>query len=97
MQTPLWTDYPDKMKQFGYTAEASITPDDVAKAMIELVTNGKYEGGTCVETTKSGMRILGVWNVDQPDSKGTAVPKEVIENNQAPIKALLKKERHPRL
>jgi hypothetical protein len=85
------------MKQFGYTAEASITPDDVAKAMVELVTDGKYEGGTCVETTTNGIRILGVWNIDPPHYEGTAVPKEMIENNQAPIKALLKKERRVRL
>ena len=97
MQTPLWTDHPGKIKQFGYTPEASITPDDVAKGMVELVTSGKYGGGTCVETAKTGMRVLGVWNIKPPHSQGTQVPNVAIENNQAPIKALLKKERHSHL
>ena len=93
VRTPLWTDYPEKMKQFGYTVENSITADDVANAMVELVTDGKYEGGTCLETTTQGSRVLGTWNIPPPASHGTQVPQEAIERNYAPILAVLKKER----
>lgn len=48
VRTPLWTDYPEKMKQFGYTTENSLSADDVAKSMLELVSDGKYGGGTCL-------------------------------------------------
>jgi hypothetical protein len=62
--------------------------------MAELVTNGKYGGGTCLETTVSGTRTLGTWNIDPPPTAhGTEVPREALEKNYAPILALLKKER----
>lgn len=93
MRTPLWTDYPEKMNQFGYTVENSISADDVANAMIELVTDGKYGGGTCLETSVKGTRTLGTWNIEPPASHGTQVPQEAIERNIAPILAMLKKER----
>jgi hypothetical protein len=81
------------MKQFGYTMENSISPDDVAKAMVELVTEGKYGGGTCLETTVSGTRTLGTWNIEPPHFAGTQVPKEVLERNIAPVLATLKGEK----
>jgi hypothetical protein len=93
VRTPLWTDFPEKMKQFGYTIENSISADDVANAMVELVTDGKYEGGTCLETSVGGTRTLGTWNIEPPASNGTQVPQEAIERNYAPILAALKKER----
>ena len=61
--------------------------------MIELVTDGKYGGGTCLETSVTGSRTLGTWNIAAPDTQGTAVPKEALEMNCAPILAMLKKER----
>jgi hypothetical protein len=48
VRTPHWTDYPEKMRQFGYTTENSLSADDVAKSMLELVSDGKYGGGTCL-------------------------------------------------
>jgi hypothetical protein len=93
VRTPLWTDHPDKIKQFGYTTESSISPEEVAQAMIELCTDGKYGGGTCLETSTGGNRILGTWNIAEPASAGTAVPKEAIKMNQAPIRAIMDKEK----
>lgn len=81
------------MKQFGYTVENSITPDDVAQVMVDLVTEGKWGGGTVLECTTTGTRSLGTWNIDPPDSQGSSVPQEFIDRNQAPITAALKKER----
>lgn len=81
------------MKQFGYTIENSITPNDVARTMADLVTDGKWTGGTMLECSTEGTRALGVWNVDPPAGVGTAVPQEFIDINYAPIHALLKSER----
>ena len=61
--------------------------------MIELVTDGKYGGGTTLECAASGSRPLGTWNIEPPDVTGTSVPPEVIERNLAPIKEMLAKER----
>jgi len=93
VRTPLWTDSPDKMAQVGYSADESLGPDEVAKYMIELITQGKYPGGTSLEMSMGGSRPLGVWNIEPPAALGTNVPKEVIDKNRAPIAALLKKER----
>jgi len=94
VRTPLWTDRPEKVEQFGVSDANSISPEDVAKVMIEVISSGKYEGGASVETSISGTRTLGVWNIDPPPSPGTVVAKEVIDANYAPILSLLKKERH---
>jgi hypothetical protein len=81
------------MKQFGYTMENTISSEDVATRMIDLVTDGKYGGGTCLETSVTGSRTLGTWNIEEPASQGTQVPQEVVEANYAPILAIMKKER----
>jgi len=93
VRTPLWTDHPDKMKQFGYGQTNSNSPEDVADAMMDLITNGKYPGGSCMEVSIKGTRILGTWNIDPPDTVGTTVPQEIIDANTAPIKEMLSKER----
>ncbi|KAH6680388.1 hypothetical protein B0J14DRAFT_578524 [Halenospora varia] len=93
VRTPLWTDYPEKMKQFGYTLENTIGPEDVARHMVDLVTNGKYPGGTCLETSIGGARELGTWNIPAPAFVGTKVPDAVIEMNYKPMLEMMKKER----
>jgi hypothetical protein len=83
------------MKQFGYAAdhEHSIGPDDVAQIMVDLVTDGKWGGGTILECSPSGSRALGTWNIEPPSSKGTGVPKDITDQNHAPVLAILKRER----
>jgi len=93
VRTPLWTDRPEKMAEFGYSVDASISAEDVANGMIKLVTDGQYPGGTSLETSNSGERTLGIWNVEAPAAIGTSVPRDFVEKNQAPIKAILNKER----
>ena len=61
--------------------------------MADLVTDGKYPGGTCIEVAVAGCRTLGTWNILPPESSGTSVPEEVLALNYAPILEKLKKER----
>lgn len=93
VRTPLWTDHPDKMKQYGYTLENTISADDVAASMIDLVQDGQYEGGSCMEIASTGRRLLGVWGVPAPPAEGTSVSKDVLELNYKPARDLLKSER----
>jgi hypothetical protein len=81
------------MKQFGLTDENMIMPEAVASAMIDLVADDKYAGGTCLEVAASGKRTLGTWNIDPPSGQGTEVPREVIETNYALIISKLRQER----
>jgi hypothetical protein len=91
--TPLWLDRPDIMKQFGYDPEHTITPKRVAEDMYELIINGKYGGGTCLENSISGTRVLGTWNIPPPQSAGTSVPENVKDLKNAPMIAVMKKEK----
>jgi hypothetical protein len=93
VRTPLWTDYPEKMKQYGYTMENTITADAVAASMLDLVQGAEYEGGSCMEVSSSGTRLLGTWNVPAPPAEGTSIPKEVLELNYKPVQAILAAER----
>jgi hypothetical protein len=100
VRTPLWTDYPEKMKQFGYTMENTIPPEAVASAMIDLITNGKYEGGTCLLLLVQRMQFSSFHSV-LPKAMLTyelcSVPQAVIDANYAPILAMMKKERRAKL
>jgi len=89
----MWTDNPEKMKQFGYDPANAVTADTVAEAMLDVVTNGQYEGGTCLEISVAGTRSLGTWNIEPPQASGTTVPQEVIDRNYAPMIALMDRER----
>jgi hypothetical protein len=81
------------MKSYGYTEENSITPEDVAKSMVDLVTDGKYGGGTCLQTSVGEVRPLGTWNIEPPKASGTKISQEGKDKNYVPILEKLKRER----
>jgi len=89
----MWTDYPSKMKQYGYTPETAVEPIAVANAMLDLCTQGRYPGGACLEVSLGGTRQLGTWNIPEPASAGTTVAKEVIDNMLGPVKKIMDGER----
>jgi hypothetical protein len=81
------------MAQFGYDENNAATPEQVARDMIMLVTEGKYGSGTCLQMSKGESRVLGTWNIEAPAGAGTKVPKEAMERNYRPILEKLKSER----
>ncbi|KAL3423384.1 nad-dependent 15-hydroxyprostaglandin dehydrogenase [Phlyctema vagabunda] len=93
VRTPLWTDHPDKMKQFGYSMENTIPPEDIAKTMIEAVTSGSIPGGYSVSISTKGTALLGTWNIAAPKDEGTTVSPTILEMNYAPVIATMNKER----
>ncbi|KIV90669.1 hypothetical protein PV10_05301 [Exophiala mesophila] len=59
VQTPLWTNNPDKMK--AITADdVLITPEELAMVMLDLVQNDEYQGGTVLEALKYKTRKIEV-------------------------------------
>lgn len=59
--TPLWEDREDdRATDYGYGEEGTprITPDEVADAMLRLVEEGKYAGGTVLQKTRSEESIV---------------------------------------
>lgn len=81
------------MKQFGYTMENTISAEDVAKAMADAITDGNVLGGLSVSVSTGGAKLLGTWNIEAPKEDGTAVSKELIEKNYAPMLTIMRKER----
>ncbi|KAI9719761.1 MAG: hypothetical protein M1812_003249 [Candelaria pacifica] len=96
VETPLWTDREDKMSQFSFRDMPSNTPEEVAKAMADLVQDGQYDGGTVLEITVAGTRVIPLWNIDPPASGGSSgrgAPQEMMQKAVAPIVDKMKRER----
>lgn len=82
------------MVQFGLDKSETVTPTEVGEAIVALVEDGKYGGGTVLEITAYGIRVIPEWNVSPPPSKLTGVmTQEDIERNLVPIKEKLQQER----
>lgn len=84
MRTPLWTKHPEKTKQYGYETSDSVAASDVAEAMLLLVQDERYAGGTVLEITAMGTRVIPEWNISPPASMLVdVVSQEAIDRNLA--------------
>ncbi|KAJ5767452.1 NAD(P)-binding protein [Penicillium manginii] len=54
VKTPLWTNQPDKMDQFNLDGAETVTAAQVGEAIVSLVEDGQYKGGTVLEITAYG-------------------------------------------
>lgn len=96
--TPLWTAHPDQMAEFTYDAAKALSPGQVADAMLEMVQDGStYPGGTMLEISAGGRRVIPAWNIDPPTVAGgnsaNDGPKASIQSDYSRITAKLDKER----
>lgn len=64
--TPLWTDNPEKMKMVG-DQPGWVTPEEVARVMLELVEKEENVGGTILEVGNT-VRKVEVFNDGGPKS-----------------------------
>ncbi|QSZ36982.1 hypothetical protein DSL72_009074 [Monilinia vaccinii-corymbosi] len=55
--TPIWSHQPDKLQMLT-PDQKWITPETVAEAMLELLTREEYVGGTILEVSGSGKRVV---------------------------------------
>ncbi|KAI1738241.1 short chain dehydrogenase [Xylaria scruposa] len=65
VQTPLWTDAPDK-KHLVENRDFELLPEAVAEAMLELCENPEYGNGTILEVTNGQTRVVPLFNADPP-------------------------------
>lgn len=94
VETPLWTEQPEKMIQFGLQNSEKVTAAEVGKEILSLVEEGKYGGGTLLEITAYGTRVIPNWNISPPPSKLTGISDpESVQRNLGPVKAKLAGER----
>lgn len=95
VRTPLWTD--QQKKQYHFSDENSISPEEVAESMIDLIQSGKYGGGTSLEISPGSIRSLGTWNISEPKAVTSENSREFGDINYAPIIQLVNKERNTNL
>ncbi|KAI9792870.1 MAG: hypothetical protein M1835_007628 [Candelina submexicana] len=96
VRTPLWTE--EKTSQFSVRDIPSNTTAEVADAMVDLIQDGKYAGGTVLEITVAGTRVIPLWNIDPPPdaafgSGAASAPSEMIQKTVAPMIEKMKSER----
>lgn len=73
------------MNDFSYAAENALLPIDVAERMVEMCQQkAKYGGGTVLETSVAGSRVIPQWNIDPP---------KITPLGPGTVDELLKKER----
>lgn len=95
VRTPLWTPQAgdDLIKNFGYHESIILEPGDVARAAVQLVEGGKYGGGTVLEVTTSGTRVIPEWGVEPPPRRKDAVPSDIVPPLKMEVKEHLAGER----
>ncbi|ETS87772.1 hypothetical protein PFICI_01600 [Pestalotiopsis fici W106-1] len=92
--TPIWTTgTPGSGERFGVDSSVAITSEEVANAISGAVESADYPGGTILEVSQAGRRIIPEWNIAPPGlidgkmGKGTTVPPEAIAKALGPILA----------
>jgi short-subunit dehydrogenase len=90
---PMWNGAAAKevAKQYAYSEEMSITAEEVATAMKDLIEQGKHEGGSLLEISKTrGNNLL------ESSELGKTLGSEGqtwIDGCYAPVRETLRKER----
>ncbi|KAF5026973.1 hypothetical protein F66182_1003 [Fusarium sp. NRRL 66182] len=100
VETPIWTTgSPGSGDRFGIDASITIASEEVARAIDEAVEMAEYPGGTILEVSKDGTRVIPEWNITAPGlidgqmGKGTTVPPDTIAKAMGPILARTAAER----
>jgi hypothetical protein len=87
VHTPLWTDRTDLKTNFTYDASQSMTPEDMAAVMADLIQQGKYTGGT-VYLAHTGKSEVVFEGIKDPEKSVDAVRPETKR-----VQGILRKER----
>jgi hypothetical protein len=87
VHTPLWYDREDLEQNFSYDESQTQTPEEMAVEMVDLVTLGKYRGGTVLQVEKTGTKVA-FEGVQEPELSRTAALPETKR-----VQRILDKER----
>ncbi|KAI7235126.1 hypothetical protein KC330_g4494 [Hortaea werneckii] len=97
--TPLWTgdDAKHVASQYSYNESMAVTPEEVAEAMMEMVTSGEWEGGSMMEITKAtGRRKLESARAEERikhSGLDASAVEKFMDGMQRPIREVWAKER----
>jgi short-subunit dehydrogenase len=87
VHTPLWTERDDLEENFEYLEDEALTPDEMARQMLELVEKGQYTGGTVLRGEKGdvGVAFEGIGEEE------IRVKRELPETKR--VRVILERER----
>lgn len=86
------------LKDFAYPASTILEPAVVAQAAVRLAEDGAYGGGTVLECTTAGLRVIPEWGIQPPPQMegNTGAPREVVPPEKVEVKEYLARERRRR-
>ncbi|KAG0155721.1 hypothetical protein PDIDSM_2894 [Penicillium digitatum] len=103
IKTPLWTDHPEKLKMISDSADAWVTPEEVAEVMLALVQQEqvgeiigdrsgrgpqfKVEGGTILEVSKT-VRAVSQFNDPGPGDRPGSTPSDQTTTDEETFQLL---------
>lgn len=93
VNTPLWTDAPNRLEQYSTENAKMLTPEEVADGMLSVIQDGKYGGGSLLELSPNERRTIPEWNISPPSAMYHTESPDMVARNLAPIKRTLDKER----
>ena len=100
MSTPIWTaGTPGSGERFSVTPDVAITADQVANVVHKAVESPKYPGGSIIEVSKLGTRVIPEWHIDPPGmvdgkmAQGTDIAPEAIAKAMKPALDVTERER----
>jgi len=99
VSTPLWTgdQAKDVAKQYSYTDDICVTPDQVAEAMLEMVQSKEYPGGSLLSISKAQLRERLQSREASAEMLGTAEETDAmrtwLDNCYAPMREVFRNER----
>lgn len=67
VQTPLWTEHPEKLININLSQDAWVTPQEVAQAMLRCIEDDENVGGTVLEVGAGNTRKVNAFNDPGPD------------------------------
>ncbi|KAF4775896.1 short chain dehydrogenase [Colletotrichum scovillei] len=67
VQTPLWTEHPEKLVNLDEAQDGWVTPREVAEAMLRCVEEEALVGGSILEVGKDNTRLVEAFNAPGPD------------------------------
>lgn len=83
------------LKDFAYPASTILEPAAVAQAAVRLSEDGSYGGGTVLECTTAGLRVIPEWGIQPPPAMegNTGAPREVVPPEKVEVREYLARER----
>ncbi|KAI7324517.1 hypothetical protein KC326_g1001, partial [Hortaea werneckii] len=83
--------------QFSYNESMAVTAEEVAEAMMEMVTSGEWEGGSMMEITKAtGRRKLESVRAEERIKESgldASTVEKFMDGIQRPVREVWAKER----